>query len=136
MWQEQDGVLAGGGAVVRAAAFGVGGQVRGGVTLTLQVPDGAWQPLDGGGASATLLLGPDEATVRPSDLVCSTFTFTVEPRLREFRPLTCTAHDPLQPPTTTLSWFLADGTAAKPSMPVCAGGVVETMLPLMAPYQV
>ncbi|KQY22716.1 hypothetical protein ASD16_08775 [Cellulomonas sp. Root485] len=93
-------------------------------------------PFDGVYVEFAMVLGPGEATVRPSDLVCSTFTFTVEPRLREFRPLTCTAHDPLQPPTTTLSWFLADGTAAKPSMPVCAGGVVATMLPLMAPYQV
>jgi len=65
-----------------------------------------------------MVLVPDEATVRPSDLVCSTFTFTVDPRLREPRPLTVTAQDPLQFPTTTLTWSLLDGTAANPSMPV------------------
>ena len=48
------------------------------------------------------------------------------------RPLTVTAHDPLQLPATTLTWFLPAGTAANPSMPVCAGGVVTTMLPLIA----
>ena len=35
-----------------------------------------------------------------------------------------------------LTWLLPDGTEAKPSMPVCAGGVVTTMLPLIAAYHV
>ena len=61
VWQEQDSVQSGGGAVVRAAAFSVRDADRGGVTLTVQVPQGFWSQLDGGGASATLLLNPDEA---------------------------------------------------------------------------
>jgi hypothetical protein len=47
--------------MVRAAAFQVGGAERGAVTLTVQVPDGFFGPLDGGGASATLLVTADEA---------------------------------------------------------------------------
>ena len=47
--------------MVRAAAFTVAGAERGGVTITVQVPDGHWSALDGGGANATLLLDPDEA---------------------------------------------------------------------------
>jgi hypothetical protein len=31
------------------------------VTLTVQVPDGHWSALEGGGANATLVLNPDEA---------------------------------------------------------------------------
>lgn len=61
MWQDGDGVLSGGSAVVRAAAFAVGGVERSGVTLTIQVPEGFHHALDGGGASATLLLNPAEA---------------------------------------------------------------------------
>jgi hypothetical protein len=61
VWQEQDGVQSGGGAVVRAAAFSVREADRGGVTLTVQVPQTFWASLDGGGATATLVLNPDEA---------------------------------------------------------------------------
>jgi hypothetical protein len=61
VWREQDGVQSGGGGTVRAAAFTIGGTERGGVTLTVQVPDGHWSPVDGGGVNATLLLNPDEA---------------------------------------------------------------------------
>ena len=43
------------------AAFPVGGIERGGVSLTLQVPAGFFGEIDGGGASATLLLTPQEA---------------------------------------------------------------------------
>src|SRR3954453_19254206 len=93
-------------------------------------------PLGGVDVVVETVVVPGEATVRPSDLVCSTFTFTVEPRLSELRPLTVTAHDPLQPPATMLTWLLPEGTEAKPSMPVWAGGVVATIVPLMAPYQV
>jgi hypothetical protein len=60
-WQEQDGVQSGGGGIVRAAAFTVAGAERGGVTISVQVPDGFWSALGGGGANATLLLNPDEA---------------------------------------------------------------------------
>ena len=61
VWQEQDGVRSGGGAVIRAAAFPVGDATRGGVTLTVRFPDGFWQAVKGGGMTATLLLDPDEA---------------------------------------------------------------------------
>ena len=61
VWQEQDGVQSGGGATVRGAAFTVAGAERGGVTLTIQVPDGFWSALERGGANATLLLNPHEA---------------------------------------------------------------------------
>jgi hypothetical protein len=61
VWQDQDGVSSGGGGIVRAAAFPIGDGERGGVTLTLQVPDDLFAPIEGGGASATLLLNPDEA---------------------------------------------------------------------------
>lgn len=61
VWQDQDGVHSGGGAVVRAAAFSVGGEERGGVTLTLQVPAGSWQEGPEGAGAATLLLTPSEA---------------------------------------------------------------------------
>ncbi len=61
MWQEQDGVQSGGGATIRAAAFPVQGEPHGGVTLTVQVPDGFYGPIDGGGMAATLLLNPMEA---------------------------------------------------------------------------
>lgn len=61
VWQDQDGVASGGGGIVRGAAFPVGGIERGGVSLTLQVPDGFFAEIAGGGASATLLLTPREA---------------------------------------------------------------------------
>lgn len=61
MWQEQDGVQSGGGGMVRAAAFAIGDGQRGGVTFTVQVPDGFYAPINGGGMSATLLVTPDEA---------------------------------------------------------------------------
>jgi hypothetical protein len=51
----------GGGTIVRAGAFTIAGAERGGVTITVQVPDGFWSALDAGGANATLLLNPDEA---------------------------------------------------------------------------
>src|SRR5690242_21376577 len=93
-------------------------------------------PFDGVYVVVETVLAPDDATVRPRETVCSTFTLTVPLRLSEPSPLTVTAHDPLQLPTMMLTWLLPDGTAAKPSMPVCAGGLVTTMLPVMAAYQV
>src|SRR4051812_11130671 len=83
-----------------------------------------------------IVLGPEDATVRPCDTACSTFTPTVLPTLSDPSPLTVTAHDPLQLPAMMLTWLLPVGTAANPSMPVCAGGVVVTMFPVIAPYQV
>jgi hypothetical protein len=50
-----------GNGMVRAAAFSVGGTERGGVTFTVQVPDGFHAPADGGGATATLLITSNEA---------------------------------------------------------------------------
>ena len=47
--------------MVRAAAFEIGNEARGAVTLTVRVPDGFWAGVEGGGASATLLLDSDEA---------------------------------------------------------------------------
>lgn len=47
--------------MVRAAAFPVGDAERGGVTFTIRVPDGFFAPIDGGGATATLLITPNEA---------------------------------------------------------------------------
>ena len=44
-----------------AAAFETAGAVRGAVTLTVRVPPGFSRQLDGGGATATLLIDPDEA---------------------------------------------------------------------------
>ena len=61
LWEEKDGVRSGGGAMVRAAASEIGSAVRGAVTLTVRVPDGFWANVEGGGASATLLLDSDEA---------------------------------------------------------------------------
>ena len=61
VWEDQAGVLSGGGGTIRAAAFPVGDGERGGVTLTVRVPDGFFTLIEGGGASATLLLNPDEA---------------------------------------------------------------------------
>ncbi|HVM14720.1 MAG TPA: hypothetical protein VM287_10385, partial [Egibacteraceae bacterium] len=43
------------------AAFSVGGEERGGVTLSLQVPAGSWQQGPEGAAAATVLLTPNEA---------------------------------------------------------------------------
>jgi hypothetical protein len=59
--EETDGVRSGGSGTVAATAYGIAGAVRGGVTLTVRVPPGFWQQLDSGGASATLLIDPDEA---------------------------------------------------------------------------
>src|SRR5512142_1092631 len=94
------------------------------------------EPFDGVYVVVDMVLGPETATVRPFDTVCSTFTLTVAPRLSALSPLTVTAHAPEQPPTMMLTWSLLAGTEANPSMPVCAGGVVTTMLPVMAAYQV
>jgi hypothetical protein len=47
--------------MVRTVAFAIGDTERGGVTLTVQVPDGFYAPIDGGGATATLLITPNEA---------------------------------------------------------------------------
>jgi len=60
-WEEKDGVRSGGGAIVRAAAFEIGTKVRGAVTFTVRVPEGFWASIEGGGASATLLMDSDEA---------------------------------------------------------------------------
>ena len=61
LWQDEDGVLSGGSGMVRAAAFPVADSIRAGVTLTIRVPDGFFRAIEGGGASATLLLNPGEA---------------------------------------------------------------------------
>jgi ABC-type sugar transport system substrate-binding protein len=61
LWEEKDGVRSGGDAMVRAAAFEIGTEVRGAVTFTVRVPDEFWARIKGGGASATLLLDSDEA---------------------------------------------------------------------------
>ena len=45
----------------RAAAFPVADSIRVGVALTIRVPDGFFRAIEGGGASATLLLNPGEA---------------------------------------------------------------------------
>src|SRR5579884_928604 len=93
-------------------------------------------PLVGVYVAVEIVLGPETATVRPADTVCSSFTLTVAPRFSELRPLTVTAQDPEHPPTMMLTDLLSEVTAAAPSMPVCAGGVVTTMLPLIAAYHV
>lgn len=41
--------------MVRAAAFEIGNEARGAVTLTARVPDKFWASVEGGGASATLM---------------------------------------------------------------------------------
>jgi hypothetical protein len=61
IWEEKEGVRSGGGAAIRAASFSVGGSLRGAVTLSVRVPDGFWEAIEGGGMTATLLLDPDEA---------------------------------------------------------------------------
>ncbi len=61
LWQDQDGVLCGGSGMVCAAAFPVANSMQVGVTLTIRFPDEFFRPIDGGGASATLLLNPEEA---------------------------------------------------------------------------
>lgn len=61
LWEERDGVAAGGGGMVRAAAFPVGDSERGAETFAVQVPDGFFSPLGVGGATATLLITPNEA---------------------------------------------------------------------------
>jgi hypothetical protein len=55
LWEEKDGVRSGGGAMVRAAAFEIGNEARGAVTLTVRVSDGFRASIEGGGASATLV---------------------------------------------------------------------------------
>ena len=45
---------------VRAATFDVGGERRAAVTVTLVVPDGHFNVVEGG-VAATILLNPDEA---------------------------------------------------------------------------
>lgn len=54
LWEEKDGVRSGGGAMVRAAAFEIGNEARGAVTLTVRVSGGFWASIGGGGASAML----------------------------------------------------------------------------------
>ena len=61
VWEEHDGVAAGGGGAVRAAAFPVGGDERGAVTLTVHVPDGFFAAREDGSGSATLLITATEA---------------------------------------------------------------------------
>lgn len=61
VWEQSDGVASGGGGVIRAASFPVGGDERGAVTFTVRVPDDFFAPIEGGGATATLLIAPDEA---------------------------------------------------------------------------
>jgi hypothetical protein len=41
--------------MVRAAAFEIGNEARGAVTLTVRVSDGFWASIGGGGASAMLV---------------------------------------------------------------------------------
>ena len=48
VWEDQDGVSSGGGGIVRAASFPIGDGERGGVTLTLQVPNDFYAPIEGG----------------------------------------------------------------------------------------
>ncbi|GAB3805371.1 hypothetical protein GCM10027605_31240 [Micromonospora zhanjiangensis] len=67
------------------------------------------EPLAGVYVAVETVLGPDEATVRPSDTVCSTFTLTVLPRLSALSPLTVTAQDPEQWPATMLTWLRLGG---------------------------
>ena len=47
--------------MIRSAAFSIGSGWRGGVTLSVSVPDGFAETIRGGGSTATLLLDPDEA---------------------------------------------------------------------------
>jgi hypothetical protein len=47
--------------MVRAAAYTISAGARGAVTVTVAVPEGYSAPLDSGGASATILLDPEEA---------------------------------------------------------------------------
>ena len=47
--------------MIRSTAFSSGSGWRGGVTLTVAVPDGFAETIRGGGSTATLLLDPDEA---------------------------------------------------------------------------
>lgn len=61
MWEEQDGVQSGGGGAIRAAAFPVDDSERTAVTLTVRVPDGFFTMIEGGGATATLLITSNEA---------------------------------------------------------------------------
>jgi len=62
--EERIGFGSGCRAVVRAASFAVADHRAGGVTLSTLVPDGFFQFIEGGGASATTMLGPGEARAR------------------------------------------------------------------------
>jgi hypothetical protein len=61
IWEQSDQVGSGMRLQVTAAAFSVGGQPRGAVTVTVEVPEGYADVLDGGGLLATILLDPEEA---------------------------------------------------------------------------
>ena len=83
-----------------------------------------------------MTVGPTTAVVRPAEAVCSRTTCAVDPKAdSELSPLTVTAVEPLPPPKMTLTWLPAELTEAAPSRPVCAGGTVVTMLPVIEPYQ-
>jgi hypothetical protein len=60
VFEKMDQVASGGRVAVRAAAFAVGGRARGGVTLSVVVPEGFGSAQSDGAVSATLLLNPDE----------------------------------------------------------------------------
>jgi hypothetical protein len=55
--------------MVRAASFAVAAHRAGGVTVTSAVPDGFFMPIEGGGASATAVIGPAEARALAALLV-------------------------------------------------------------------
>src|SRR2546421_6094809 len=79
---------------------------------------------------------PDTAVVRPPECTYSSTTWAFFPpkAVSLSSPLTVTAAAPLPPPKITLTWLPALFTAAAPSIPVCAGGVVPTISPDMSPY--
>ena len=58
LFEQMDQVASGGRVAVRAAAFAVGGGARGGVTLSIVVPEGFGSAQSDGTVSATLLLDP------------------------------------------------------------------------------
>jgi len=59
-WREQQ-FRSGVRIAVTGAAFLIDGSARGGVTVTMAVPDDLSRSLEGGGVSATVLLDPTEA---------------------------------------------------------------------------
>lgn len=61
-WESRSEFESGCRALVRATSFAVGAGRCGAVSITSLVPDGFFQPIEGGGASATSLIGPGEAT--------------------------------------------------------------------------